>query len=207
MTQVDLKDIALLWQEEPTAEEQREFRGFADKTERRAQFLQFAELGLGLLLIVAVLVAIFVAPGPATLVVGALSITAIAWSSWKRHLLSQVAMLVETSDRHTLVGHALVLAKARLRRSTLGLWFLLPGVLSGAFFTHILDGGALAVFPKAVVERSVTLPEGPIVLFILLVVTAQMLRTNLRLGTEVARLEGLSEDYLAEARLDAKTLD
>lgn len=207
MSSADFDDFALLWQEEPTAAEKREFRGLADKAVRRAQLLEYGELGLGLVLIVAVLIAIFMAPAPATIAIGALSIGALTWSSWKRHLLSQVALMMDTSDRRALVGREIVRAKAKLRRSAIGLWLFFPGLASGAALTYILrDGSSIRSPADAVVQTAMRWPEGPAVLFMLLALFWSIVRNHLRLKSELANLQGLSEDYREEARLDAVML-
>ena len=204
MTGADVDDLALLWQAEPSAAERREFRGLADKAERKAQFVQYAEHGLGFLLFLATLMAMFMAPAPATIAIGLVSIGALGWSSWKRHLLAQIALMMATSDRRELIGQAIERAAANLRRSTIGLCLFLPGLLLGALLTHSFNrGGDLDAFGSVLLRGAQTWPEGPIAVALLAIIAAQLIRTNLQLSKELRRLRGLQEEYREEARLDA----
>ncbi len=204
MTGIDLEEYAALWQAEPTAEEEREFQALADGASRRAQFVQYAEHGLALLLLVAVLIAVVMAPAPATIAIGVLSIAALTWSSWRRHLLTQIALLVETSDRGRIVADAMIAARANLRRSTLGLWLYVPGILLGALLTHSFNqGGDLSDFTDVFLRGALVWPEGFAILFLLLVLGLQLVRTNIGFRKELQRLESLQADYREEAKRDA----
>jgi hypothetical protein len=204
MTGIDLEEYAALWQAEPTAAEEREFQAIAEGASRRAQFIQYAEHGLALLLLVAVVIAVVMAPAPATIAIGLLSIAALAWSSWRRHLLTQIALLVETSDRSRIVADAMVAARANLRRSTLGLWLFVPGILLGALLTHSFNqGGDLGDFADAFLGGALRWPEGYAILFLVAALGFQLVRTNFGFRKELQRLESLQEDYREEAKRDA----
>jgi hypothetical protein len=204
MTGIDLEEYAALWQAEPTQAEEREFQALADGAARRAQFVQYAEHGLAVMLLVAVLIAVVMAPAPATVGIGLLSIAALAWSSWRRHLLGQIAFLVETSDRSRIVAHAIVAARANLRRSTLGLGLFLPGILLGALLTHSFNQkGDLSDFAEVFFGGALHWPEGYAILFLLVVLGAQLIRANIGFREELQRLESLQEAYREETRRDS----
>lgn len=203
MTHLDFDELASLWQEEPKGEERRDFSAIADRAARRAQLVQYAEHGLALLLVAAVMIAVSLAPAPATMAIGALSIVALGWSSWKRHLLTEVEIMVTTSDRAELLDHAATALGARIWRARLGLWLFFPGAFLAGLFTHSLtQGGDLSGFADVLIQGAFGTRAGLVIVFLVVVLVAQMIQSLARLHRELARLEGLREDYAREARLD-----
>lgn len=202
MTESDFEDIAQLWREAPTPEEERAFRIMVRRASLRARLLRHADLGIGVLLVVAVLVAVALRPAPATLAVGILTIAGIGWSSWKRHWLGRMAASVESSDRRDLLHVAVVNAAADLKRSNLGLWLFLPGVLLGALLNHSFKQRSLAGFGRVLVEGATDWPWGIATLAAIFLVFLGFIRTNRRQERELESLRALEAQYREEARLD-----
>lgn len=202
MTEPDFDDIARLWRQPPGPEEEQAFRALARRASFRARLLRHSDLGIALLLILAVIVALALRPAPATLAVGILTIAGVGWSSWKRHLLGRMAATVETSDRRDLVHAAVVNASADLKRSNLGLCLLFPGVLLGAMLNHSFKHQRLEGFGAAFVEGITDWPWGIAVLLAIIAAFMGFLQGNRRLRKELARLRILEAQYREEARLD-----
>lgn len=198
MAERDLHDIARLWLDEPTPQEQVEFRDLAGQAMRRARFLQYAELAWALLLMLAATIATLLSPAPATVAIGALCVAALGGSAWKRHRLADAALLVTSGDRGDFVELEARRVRARLRHSSLGLWLFLPGFLGGALFAHrVIKGGGLDSFLLAVRGGAGSVP-GVLLLLFAGGYWLVLLRGNRRIRRQLARLEALRHAYRAE---------
>lgn len=202
MSPSDFDEIARLWQQEPSPDEERAFQQMARKASGRARWLDRAETGLAILLVAAVLIALFLAPEPATIAVGILTVVAISWSSWKRHMLGQVDAMVVDGDRRSFIDAAVAQVAASLRRSTFGLWLLLPGILLGALLRHSYDREGFDGFGEALLSAAADWPIGPAVVAAMILSFALLVRSNLRLRGELKRLRNLRDEYRREAKLD-----
>jgi hypothetical protein len=202
----DLEEVALLWREATTAEEEREFRALAEKVLRRARLVQHAELALAMLLAAAAVVAATMAPAPATIAIGAVGVAALAGYSWKRHRLSQAALLVGTGDRASFIDLQHVRARARLRHSRLGLWLFFPAILGGSLFTYsVRQGGDVSGFAGEMLGNLGSM-RGVIALAVALGYFAHLVRHNLHLRAEACRLGRLDRDYREEAAFHTAAL-
>ena len=202
MTQPDFDELARLWTQEQSPEEERILRSLVRRAGWQAKALQYAEVGMCVLLVIAVLVALFVNAQPATLIVGGLTIVAIMWSTWKRRH-RQEAMLIDAGDREKMLESAVRNGRASLKRSALGLTLLVPGFLLGTLLKYLIQsGGQIDGYLRAL-AASVTRPgwgmTGAILIALLL---AYLARSHVRMRREVARLEQLRLEYRDEAQLD-----
>jgi hypothetical protein len=196
----DFADLESLWRQEPDPEEQRIFRSLARATSRRAKLLQYGEILLALFLVAGVLATLFLAPRPATVALAILLAASLGWSSWKRHNLAQVAMMLDRSSREAFVASAVQSARARLRRSNLGLALILPGFFLGIAWKTVLSTGGLERL--ADLGRSLMQPNGLAALALILIVLVYFGYANLRLRREFRRLEELQREYRDEAERD-----
>jgi hypothetical protein len=202
MTPPDFDELARLWTQEQSPEEQREFQRLARRAGRRAKALEYAEHGMGALLILAVLAAFFLNSEPATLIVGGLTVAAILWAGWRRHHRRE-AQLIDAGDREAMLDHALRNARARRNRSAAGLALIAPGFLLGALFKYsVQNGGEIGGFLAAFVASVTSVGWGLAGLIVLLLAMAWLLRSHLAIRRELARLEALRAEYREEARLD-----
>jgi hypothetical protein len=199
----DLDDFAKLWRHEPSPEEQRRLESLARSTSRRARRAQRVEIAGGALLLVAVMAAFYVSPAPATLLAGSVFAAVLIWSAWKRYRLHQVALIVETSDRNILIEKSITAAELRLRRSRLGLWFLLPGYLLSAMLNYSVLHDKLTGFLQTLVNQTIPLTAKGTLTFLLLTAAMAYFGYNHRqLRRELQNLRKLRQQYQDEARLD-----
>jgi len=170
----------------------------------RARAVNYLEIGFSLLIFVAVITALVTAPAPATVVAGLIFIAGLVWSSWKRHRLQQVALLVATSDRKALLDNAWRTARAQLRRSRLNMAMLLPGYLLGALTAYsYLHGGLDGFLPTFLDQLSPISGRGIVTWLILGGVMTYLVRTDRRIRHELRNVHELRERYRTEAQLDA----
>lgn len=204
MTPPDFDELARLWKQEHSAEEERVFQRLARRAERRAKALEYAEHGMGGLLILAVLAAFFLNSEPATLIVGGLTVAAILWAGWKRHHRRE-ARLIDAGNREAMLEHAVRNARASRKRSAAGLALIAPGFLLGALFKYsVQNGGEIAGFLPAFIASVTRVGWGMAGLLLLLLAIAWLLRSHLAIRRELAQLEALRAEYREEARLDAQ---
>ena len=203
MSAVDLDDFGALWREEAPEQAATEFEPIVRATVRKAKLVQYAELGLSGLLLAAIAVSLSLDATPATIAIVAMLALGTLWSSWKRHLLRDVALLVDGSSREAYLASALRAAEAQLKRSTIGLWLLFPGFALGLLLKHsMLSGGRLDTFVPTFLASLVESRWAVGTVVALLLLFAWLIRGNLRLRGEVSRLQAVAEDYAREARID-----
>lgn len=200
----DLDDFAALWAEPPTTAEQTEVRAIARRVSVRATFFEYADLGVGLFIAAAVLIALLLQPAPVTLAIGLVAAAALLWSSWQRHQLKrQIVSLLEVSDRTDLLERQIRRVGTSLRHAMLGLVAAPPVFLLFAMLTQSLyAGGSLAGFGDAVIEAVTAVPVGPAIVAAMLTLIIQQVQTVKRLKGELRRLRALAGEYREEARLD-----
>ena len=204
MTPPDFDELARLWKQEHSAEEERMLQLLARNAGRQGKALQYAELGMGALLIAAIFVAFFVDSAPATLIVGGLVVAAVVWAGWKRHH-RQAALLIDHSDRLALLESAVRNGRAGLRRSALGIALLVPGFLLGALFKFsVQSGGAVEDFLPVFIASISRVGPGMAGAGLLLLALLYLLRMHGARRREVDRLESLLAEYREEALLDRR---
>lgn len=199
---LDFDDVTALWQQEPSAAESRAFEQLARQASRKARLMQYAEVGLGAVLIACVLIALSFDAAPATVAIGALIVLAVGWSAWSRNFAAEVRRIVDTSDRERLLDSAVEDARRRLRHSTIGILLLPPGFLLGVLLKYSLGSqGDLGGFFRSFLA-SLAGGWGLFSLLLVLLALAYFVRGNLRLRRDLARLDELRLGYREEARLD-----
>jgi len=202
---MDFDDIADLWQQEPSADESRAFEQLARRASRKARLMQFAEVGLGAVLIACVLIALSLDAAPATVAIGALIVLAVSWSAWSRNFAAEVRRIVHTSDRERLLDRAVESARRRLRHSTIGIVLLPPGFVLGVLLKYSAGAqGDLRGFLTRFFA-SLSTGWGLASLLLVLLALAYFLRGNQRLRRDLARLQQLQRGYREEARLDRES--
>jgi hypothetical protein len=196
----EFEEFSLLWAYEPDAEEQRIFESLARTVSRRAKLIYHIELGLAVLLVVGLIAALFLDKKPATSALVVLVITAVGWSSWKRYNIHQVALIMDCSDRESLLSSAIESAEARLRQAKLSFMLLVPsfflglalrGTMAGSFSSFLEKLWLSFIQPLTVV--------GAVAIFLVLVYFGRQI---VRLRRELRRLKVLRGEYREEAALD-----
>ena len=204
----DLDEFARLWREEPTPEESRALRQLADRAARRAKLLGYAEIGGSGIVALGILFALMIDRGPVTVLTGATLLVAILWSVRKRHLLRQVAILVNSGDGGSVVQKQIAKARADLRRTRIGLFLYPPALLLGHLLVNsVVTGGSLRDYWDLLATDFGTWPGGPLVLLLFGLILAYQLRAIMRLRGELRRLELISAEYQEETRLDGLGAD
>ena len=200
----DLDDLAGLWAEEASADEQAELHAMACRVARRAALIDHADLGIGLAIAAAVLVALLLRPAPVPLAVGLVAAAALLWSSWTRFQLKrQILASLEVSDRADLLDRDIRRVTTALHHAQLGLFAAAPVFLLFAMLTHsVFQGGSLAGFVSAMSGAMATMPVGPAIAAALLTLIVQQARTVRRLQGELRSLHALVGAYREEMRLD-----
>lgn len=192
-----------LWREEPSLADQEAFRTMARRASVRGRLLRHADLGLAIILNIAVLVAVLSRPAPATVMVGLLLFVAIGWSSWKRYTLGRLASLGHSGDRAAFLDQAVASAAANVRRSTIGLWLFVPSILLGGLLGHSYKSqGRVDTYPDALMTGIMDWPQGTGAAILGAVLLAVLSRGNRRKWLELQRLEALRGEYLDEDRRD-----
>lgn len=175
----------------------------ARRTPKVARFTQWGELAVALLLAGTIILAIFLHLGPATVLTGGLVLFLLGWSSWKRHHLANLALLVDERDRRSFIRSSLQAKEAELRRSALGLALLLPSVLLSLLLTfamrHPTGQGALGPFLLEALSNR----RGLVVIGFVAAALLILARSHRRVRREVAALALLQLDYEQEAAREA----
>jgi hypothetical protein len=204
----DLDDLAGLWAEEPTPEHETELRAIAGRVSLKGLVLQYADLGIGILITAMVLLALITRPAPVTVAVGLVAAAGLVWSSWKRHLLkTQIDLLLLTGDRSDLLDREIARVEAHLHRALVALWAAPPAVLLFAVLAYSIEnGGSLAGFTDNMIRSATLFPVGPAILAAILTLLFQQVRLVQGLRQELIALQILRGEYREETRLDRVAL-
>lgn len=203
MTSVDLDDWMQVWQDEQDEDELELVRASARRAMRRARLFNYAEHGISAAIIVAVIVWLVLEGAPATIAIAGLAILVILWSSWRRHMLFQVAELIRFDDRRDFLETGVQSARARLKRSRIGLIALLPSFLIGIYLKDgLAHGGAVGDLSAPFWESVTSGGSAAVALLLFVLVALWFGAAHLRLRAEVSRLEQLRDEYRVEASLD-----
>ena len=204
----DLDDLAGLWAEEPTPEHETELRAIAGRVSLKGLVLQYADLGIGILITAMVLLALITRPAPVTVAVGLVAAAGLVWSSWKRHLLkTQIDLLLLTGDRSDLLDREIARVEAHLHRALVALWAAPPAVLLFAVLAYSVEnGGSLAGFTDNLIKSATLFPVGPAILAAILTLLFQQVRLVQGLRQELIALQILRGEYREETRLDRVAL-
>lgn len=199
----DLDELVRLWREEPSPEESRALKQLAGQTARRARLLAYAEIGTALIMGLAILFALLLNRTPVTILSGGLLLLALSWSSWKRYLLRQVAIIVGAANGKSVVDKQIAKAHADLRRTRIGLFLYPPAVLLAHLLAKSIEGGGLPDNYLEVVASDFTdWPVGALLVLLSVCFILYQLKTILGLRKELRRLGRIRAEYQEEARLE-----
>lgn len=202
MTGEEFSDLAALWSTPGPAAEQSELERLVRQTPRRARLVQAAELVFAAIIALCIAAATVWRPGLPTLLTGSAILLLLGWSAWSRHRLSNLAMLIDRSDRPAYVGSLIRAKEAELRRSAIGLALVPPGVVLTALLSFFVQAdGAQASFAEFVPQVMLTL-RGLVAFAVLGSAITLLTLAHLRLIGELARLHAVARDYVEEGRLE-----
>lgn len=199
----DLDEFARLWREEPSPEESRALEQLAGQTARRAKLLGYAEVGTATIIGFAILLALMLNRTPVTILSGGILLLGLSWSSWKRYLLRQVAIIVSAADGKSVVEKEMAKAHADLRRIRIGLFLYPPAVLLAHLLVHSVVRGGRPGNYLGVLARDLTeWPVGPLLVLLSVCFILYQVRAILGLRKELRRLGRIRAEYQEEARLE-----
>jgi hypothetical protein len=202
MNDPDFDDIAQLWQQPDEAEEQ-VVQLLAERTGRRARMMRYADLGFALLLGAGILVATLLNGAPLTYALGALLVFSLLWYERKTHRLLEIDRLLDPGDRESLVAAALKGTRARLHRTRISLFVILPGFLLGwALAQGLSHPEGLSDFPSLLQRLAARLDRLAVTGALLALLAGYLLRSVALLRREEYRLERLRSQYREETTLD-----
>jgi hypothetical protein len=202
LTHEEYDELAALWGGAAQPEEQRELKQMALRTPRLARMVQWGELGVVAMLAATITASILWKLGLATLLIGSLILLLLGWSAWKRHHYGNAAMMLEEGDRRSFLRSLVRAREAELKRSAIGLAFILPGTLLTMLlgFSLRMGQGDQGLFPFLLAVLST--PRGVVALAFLACAVMLLSLSHLRLVAELKRLRGLLGDYEEEAHRD-----
>jgi hypothetical protein len=175
---------------------------YARKARRRGRLLGLLDYGWAILILAITVVGSFVSTSPITIAVALPLMIGIAWMTWKRRQMRQMARTLNTSTPEAFVDTSLKNARANLRRVTISLAsipFLVPVAL--AFKVSLRTGGGPEEVWEAFLLWTQTV-RAPITVAILLVMAGFSLRSRRKIKQEIRRLERLRRGYEMEAEKD-----
>lgn len=202
MTITDDEDLALLWRE--TGEEDSVIvRALARRAGWQGRAFQFAELGLGTLLLIAVAVAIGSNGAPATLLFGLLLAAAVVWQLWKRRTLYEASHAEGLVEREALLRAAHGRSARELRQARWALLLFPLGFGLAAFMKAAAATDGDFTHAAAALWAATATPETRTALLALAIGEVYFIHRSLRLATELRRIATLREEYRREAAIDA----
>ena len=196
------EELAALWGDSAPADDQREVEQLARQTPARARMAQWGELVLVLLIAGIIGLSIIWNLGSASALTGSLLLVLLAWSAWKRHRLTNLALLIDDRDRLSFVRSRVRAKEAELTRSALGLALILPGVVIAALWSfsvrHPSGDGELGAFLLA----AWTAPRGLMTMALILGAILILGLSHLRVRRELGQLRKLQDAYVEEEEQD-----
>ena len=198
----DFDDLFIAWRENSALDDE-QLVHIARRASIYGNLVKYADLGIAVLIALAVFIALALRPAPATIAIGSVTAGALVWSSWKRHLVRQNASLRLLDAGSDFIAREIVRTQSELKRAELGLWFTPPATLLSGMLTYtIVHHGSLKGFGDVVLNALMSLPLGPAVIAAIMTLILYQIRLVGRLKAERLRLQGLDREYQEEARLD-----
>jgi hypothetical protein len=202
LTLEEYEELADLWTAAPSGEERRDLQRLFKRTPGRARVTQYGELVVVVLLAAAIMGAMALRLGPATLLTGGLVLLLLGWSAWKRHNLTNLALLIDQRDSHAFICSMVRSKEAEAKRSALGLAFILPGTLLTMLLGYSVRGHGEGADLASFLVSALTTPRGLIASAFLLCAVMILALSHMRLLDELRRLRDLRADYEEERRRD-----
>lgn len=200
MREPGFEDLADLWQDGEEGDRE-VFEAMARRARRRGRLLGYADLGLFVLLVGAVLSSVFMAPTPTSMVIAIPMLVATVWVTWTRRRLRQMSATLDTSDPAAFLESCVANAKANLRRVNFSLIVVLPLLTTMA---AVIKGsqrsrGGIEGLLQGIWEWASSV-RAMIALTIIFLIFLSVVWSGRRLRAELRRLESLRQDYEEESR-------
>lgn len=200
MNDIDLEELGRMWRRDGAPADLAVFQRQAAKARLRALLLDRIELALGGMLVMAILFALIMAPGAASIAVCLLTALAIGFAGWRRHVQVVAAGDIAGETREQLIDGLIRQADARRKRAIEGLWSVIPGLVLGAAVSHLAAGDRPDAFAEAFVRSMLAWPAGVVTLGAVIGLGVWLFVQHRRSVSEVGRLGQLARAYRAEAR-------
>lgn len=141
MTDFDLDRLGDVWRQEPDPAEMAALRRTAELVSRRARTAQIADAALAIVVSGVVLMLAWSNPEPATLVIGGAAIALMLYTSIRQRHLRRLELESLTGTAEQMLDQSIARIRATLKRTRLGLYSAVPGILVGVGFGAALDSG------------------------------------------------------------------
>jgi hypothetical protein len=200
----DFQGLAELWREGEDDKRGDTLVALSKTAIRRARRQEWIEIAIAVLLAAGVLVVVLRRGELPQMVVGALIIALLIWSSRKRYRLRRMEWLTLSGDRTTFLLASIARVRARMQRSWWSTVLLMPAVLLGTVFARAARdaGNGAPLVDRLLIEGSSfgTLAAGLSGIAVMLAYLLYQLR---RQRAQLARLNDMFESYRREAAQDA----
>lgn len=201
MNDPDLQEFADLWTE-PDPREQEAVDALVGKARRRGRLMAWADIALAVVIIGGGIIATLLQPTVTTALFVFFLIGSTTWLNLQRRKIRQMTRTLATGDRASFMEASIVIAKANLRRVTLGM-AMLPFLilLAIGFKISLRSGGAIGNPAEALLIWAQS-TRGIITLTLMSGFVAFMSRSRFKLKRELRQLKALRNEYESEAESD-----
>lgn len=204
MTDFDLDRLGDVWRQEPDPAEMAALRRTAELVARRARTAQFADAALAIVVSGVVLMLAWSNPEPATLVLGGAAIALMLYSSIRQRRLRRLELESLTGTAEEMIDQSIARIRATLKRTRLGLYSAIPGILVGVGFGAALDsGGGSGLSARLSASPWAPVAAAAVILAVMAAGFVHYIRAMRRDQNELERLTALSESFTDERKNSA----
>lgn len=197
MREPGFDEFADLWNE-PGASDEEAFEQLARKARRQGRLGAYVDLAFVSIFVVGAALSTVMTPHPATIVAALCLLVITSILSWKRRQLRQMAKTLVAGDRMEFFAASVGIEKVNLRRNTLGLIFLPPGVAAAVAFKVALRNNGHLEHPLQAFGMWAASPRGMISLTLMVLFLAWMIASRRKTQLSLDRLKALRSDFLEE---------
>ena len=155
MTDLDLEKLGEQWRQQPSAAELEELRRAASAARGRARWAQVVELGAAVIVAGVVLLLVVTNPRLDTGLVGGAAILVLLTSQARQRKLQRVELRSLSGGTEEMLDQSVARVEATLKRARFSLVGLLPALLLGLGFAHVVQRRAADdLLPQAISDPS-----------------------------------------------------
>lgn len=200
MTDFDLDRLGDVWRQEPDPAETAALKRTAELVARRARTAQIADSALALVVSGVVLILAWSNPEPATLAVGAAAIALMLYSSIRQRRLRKLELESLTGTAEEMLDQSIARIRATLKRTRLGLYSAIPGLLVGIGFGAALDSGGGGLSARLGATPWAPVAATAVIFAVMVAGFVYYFRMMRRDRSELDRLIALRESFMDERK-------
>ena len=201
MNDADFQEFADLWTE-PDPGEEEAVEALVRNARRQGRLMAWADIALAVVIIGGGIGATLLQPTITTAAIVFLLIGSTTWLNLQRRKLRQMTRTLATGDRVSFIDASILIARANLRRVTLGMAMLPFLILLAIGFKISLRSGGQIGNPAEALLIWAQSTRGIITLTLMSGFVAFMSRSRFKLKRELRRLRHLRDEYESEAESD-----